>query len=203
MSGVDEAVAALRAGKPVVLPFDTVYGLAADPYRDEAARGVYRLKGRDETQPTALVASSLDYLLECVPELRGCAASVARRLLPGPLTLVVPNPAGRFRWITGSNQESIGIRVPAFEGPGREVLDRVGAVMATSANHPGGPDPRRLDDVPDEICAGAGAVLDGGELPGTPSTVIDLTGRQPRVLREGALPAEEVLRRLGAPVRSS
>lgn len=203
MSGVDEAVAALRAGKPVVLPFDTVYGLAADPYRDEAARRLYRLKGRDETQPTALVASSLDYLLECVPELRGRAASVARLLLPGPLTLVVPNPARRFRWITGSNPESIGIRVPAFEGPGRDVLDRVGALIATSANRPGGPDPKRLDDVPDEIYAGAAAVVDAGDLPGTPSTVVDLTGREPRVLREGVLPAEEVLRRLGAPVRSS
>jgi L-threonylcarbamoyladenylate synthase len=203
MSQVDEAVAALRAGKPVVLPFDTVYGLAADPYRDEPARRLYRLKGREETQPTALVASSLDYLLECVPELRGRAASNARLLLPGPLTLVVPNPARRFRWITGSNEESIGIRVPDFEGPGQEVLERVGAVVATSANHPGGPDPKRVEDVPKEIRAGAGAVVDTGELPGTPSTVIDLTGAEPRVLREGALPAEEALRRLGAPVRSS
>jgi L-threonylcarbamoyladenylate synthase len=203
MSQVDEAVAALRAGKPVVLPFDTVYGLAVDPYREEPARRLYRLKGRDETQPTALVASSLDYLLECIPELRGRAASVARLLLPGPLTLVVPNPARRFRWITGSNLESIGIRVPDFAGPGRAVLDRVGAVVATSANHPGGPDSRRLEDVPEDIRAGAGALVDAGELPGTPSTVIDLTASEPRVLREGALPAEEALRRLDAPVRSS
>jgi L-threonylcarbamoyladenylate synthase len=203
VSGVEEAVTALRAGKPVVLPFDTVYGLAADPYRDETARRLYRLKRRDEAQPTALVASSLDFLLECVPELRGRAASLARLLLPGPVTLVLPNPARRFRWITGSNQDSIGVRVPELAGPGGEVLERVGAVVATSANHPGEPDPRRLHDVPEDIRAGAGAVVDGGELPGTPSTVIDLTGPEPRVLREGALAEEEVLRRLGAPVRSS
>jgi len=202
MSGVDEALAALRAGKPVVLPFDTVYGLAADPYREEPARRLYRLKGRDQSRPTALVASSLDYLLECVPELRGRAASLARLLVPGPVTLVVPNPGRRFRWIAGMNPDAIGIRVPELEGPGREVLDRAGALIATSANHPGEPDPKRLEEVPEDMRAGAAAVVDGGELPGTPSTVVDLTQRDPRVLREGALPAEEVLRRLGAPVRS-
>ena len=203
MSEVEEAVTALRAGKPVVLPFDTVYGLAADPYRDEPARRLYRLKGRDERQPTALVASSFDFLLECVPELRGRAASLARLLLPGPFTLVLPNPARRYRWIAGSNQETIGVRVPELDGPGGDVLQRAGAVVATSANHPGEPDPRRLEDVPADIRAGAGAVVDGGELPGAPSTVVDLTGTEPRVLREGAVPAAEVLRRLEAAVRSS
>jgi L-threonylcarbamoyladenylate synthase len=202
MSGVDEAVAALRAGQPVVLPFDTVYGLAADPYREDTARRLYRLKGRAEAQPTALVATTLDYLLECVPELRGRAASLARQLLPAPVTLVMPNPARRFRWLTGTNPEAIGVRVPELHGPGAAVLERAGAVAATSANHPGEGDPRRLGEVPEDIRAGAGAVVDGGELPGTPSTVIDLTSGEPRILREGALPAEEVLRRLGAPVRS-
>jgi L-threonylcarbamoyladenylate synthase len=203
MSGVEEAVAALRAGKPVVLPFDTVYGLAADPYRDEPTRRLYGLKGREESRPTALVASSFDYLLECVPELRGRAASLARLLLPGPVTLVVPNPARRFRWITGTNQDAIGIRVPQLEGPGREVLDRVGAVVATSANHPGEPNPKRLEEVPQDMLAQAAAAVDGGELRGTPSTVVDLTGPEPRVLREGALPGAEALRRLDAAVRSS
>jgi L-threonylcarbamoyladenylate synthase len=200
---IEEAVAALRAEQPVVLPFDTVYGLAAEPYREEATRRLYTLKGRDASQPSALVAFDFDYLLECVPELRGRAASLARLLLPGPLTLILPNPARRFRWITGTNVEAIGVRVPELEGPGRDVLRRLGALVATSANHPGEPDPRRLDEVPQEIREGAGAALDGGELPGTPSTVVDLTGAEPRVLREGALPADEVLRRLDAAVRST
>ncbi len=198
-----DPVEALRAGKPVVLPFDTVYGLAAEPYRSESTRRLYELKGRAATQPTALVAVDLDYLLECVPELRGHAATLARQLLPGPLTLVVPNPARRFRWLTGTSPETIGVRVPELTGPTREVLARVGAVVATSANLPGEPDPRSLADVPEQIRAGAAAVLDGGELAGTPSSVVDLTGPQPRILREGAVPAEEILRRLQAPVRSS
>ena len=192
----------MRAGKPVVLPFDTVYGLATEPYHDQSTRRLYRLKGRAETQPTALVASELDYLFECLPELRGRVGSLARLLLPGPVTLVVPNPARRFRWLTGTNHEAIGIRVPELEGPGADVLSRVGAVVATSANHPGAPDPRRLDEVPDELRAGAKAVVDGGELPGTPSTVIDLTGPEPQILRQGALPADEALGRLASAVRS-
>jgi L-threonylcarbamoyladenylate synthase len=202
MTGIDEAVAALGAGKPVVMPFDTVYGIAADPYREESARRLYQLKGRPETEPTALVATSLDYLLECVPELRGRAASLARLLLPGPVTLVLPNPARRFHWLTGANPDAIGVRVPELEGPGAEVLERVGAVVATSANLPGEPDPKRLEEVAEEIRAGAAVVVDGGELPGTPSTVIDLTGPEPRVLREGMLPGDEALRRLESPVRS-
>ena len=141
---VDQAVDALRRGKPVVLPFDTVYGLAAEPYREESTLHLYKLKGRPEIQPTALVAVDLDYLLECVPELRGRAATLARQLLPGPLTLIVPNPARRFRWLTGTSPETIGVRVPALTGPGGEVLARVGAVVATSANLPGEPDPHSL-----------------------------------------------------------
>jgi L-threonylcarbamoyladenylate synthase len=200
---VSDVHEALRAGKPVVLPFDTVYGLAAEPYHEASTRRLYRLKGRPATQPTALVAADLDYLLECVPELRGRAATLARQLLPGPLTLVVPNPASRFRWLTGSNPETLGVRVPDFAGPGRDVLERAGAVAATSANRPGEPDPCRLDEVPGEILAGAAVVVDGGELPGTPSTVVDITGSEPRILREGAVPSGEVLRRLGSAVRSS
>jgi L-threonylcarbamoyladenylate synthase len=196
------AVAALRDGKPIVMPFDTVYGLAADPHREETTRRLYELKGRDQTAPSALVARDFDCLLECLPELNGRAASLARLLLPGPVTLVVPNPARRFLWLTGTNPEAIGVRVPDFDGPGAEVLAGVGVLVATSANHPGGPDPKRLDEVPEDIRQGAAALVDGGELPGSPSTVIDLTGEKPRILREGALPAEEALRRLDAAVRS-
>ncbi|MGZ8697932.1 MAG: L-threonylcarbamoyladenylate synthase [Gaiellaceae bacterium] len=201
-TAIDEAVAAVRAGELVVMPFDTVYGLAADPHQEEPVQRLYTLKGREETEPSALVAWDFDCLLECVPEIRGRAASLARLLLPGPVTLILPNPAHRFRWLAGTNPEAIGVRVPAFGGPGAEVLERVGAVAATSANHPGGRDPKRLDEVPEEIREGAGALVDGGELPGSPSTVIDLTGGKPRILREGALPAEEALRRLDAAVRS-
>jgi len=193
---VDDAVEAIRAGKPVVLPTDTVYGLCTWPYSAEPVERMYRLKGRDETQPIALVAADLEMLFECVPELRGRAGSLARTLLPGPLTLVLPNPALRFRWLTGTTPEKIGVRVPQLDGGARAVLERVGAVAATSANLTGQPDPPRLDEVPEEISSGCAVLVDGGELPGTPSTVIDLTGPEPVVLREGAVPADEALARV-------
>ena len=120
---------------------------------------------------------------------------IVRALLPGPYTLVLPNPGHRYQWITGSTPDRIGVRVPELTGPGAEVLSRVGAVVATSANVHGGPDPRRVDEVPVELRAGAAAVVDAGELPGTPSTVLDLTGEEPQVLREGAVPAGEALER--------
>jgi L-threonylcarbamoyladenylate synthase len=194
---VDDAVEALRAGQSVVLPTDTVYGLCATPYRSQPAEQLYRLKGRNEQHPLALLATDLDMIFECVPELRGRAGQIARALLPGPLTLVLPNPAWRFQWLGGSRPDTIGIRVPELAGDAEAVVRRIGAVAATSANLTGGPDPKSLDEVPDEIRAGAAVFIDGGELPGVPSTVVDLTGPEPQILREGALPAAKVLERLG------
>jgi L-threonylcarbamoyladenylate synthase len=195
---VEAAVAAIREGKPIVLPTDTVYGLCATPYRAEPVRELYALKGRHEEQPTALVATDLDFLLECVPELRGRSATLARALLPGPYTLILPNPGRRFPWLTGSRPDTIGVRVPELIGVARAVLDHVGAVAATSANLPGGADPNALGEVPTEILEGCGAVVDGGRLPGIPSTVLDLSGSEPYVIREGAVPVAEALERLQA-----
>jgi L-threonylcarbamoyladenylate synthase len=194
VSAVDAAVEAIRGGRLAVVPTDTVYGLATTAYSEAPVRRLYHAKGRDELQPIALVAAGLDVLFECIPELQGRAGTITRALLPGPFTLILPNPASRFRWLTGSSPETIGVRVPELAGPGGEVLARVGAVAATSANLSGGPDPRTLDEVPPELRAAAAALLDGGELPGMPSTVIDFTGPDPVVLREGAAPAADALR---------
>jgi L-threonylcarbamoyladenylate synthase len=186
------AAEAIRVGRPVVLPTDTVYGLCGDPERPDVVREVARLKGRAERQPIALIAGEIESLLEGVPELD---RRVLEALLPGPYTLVLPNPERRYPWLTGG-MDTIGVRVPSLPPPAAEVLAEVGAVFATSANAHGGPDPRRLEDVPEKIRAACGAVVEGGELPGTPSTVLDLTGPEPRVLREGAAPAAEALARL-------
>lgn len=194
MTDVDDAVAAIRDGRLAIVPTDTVYGLATTPYAETPVRRLYLAKGRGEQQPTALVVRDLDLLLECLPELHGAQDEVVRALLPGPYTLILPNPARRFPWLAGSRPETIGVRIPALTGRARELLGRAGALVATSANLPGGPDPRTLDDVPDQLRAAAAALVDGGELPGTPSTVVDLTGPEPLVLREGAVSADEALR---------
>jgi L-threonylcarbamoyladenylate synthase len=187
---VEEVVAAIEAGQLVVVPTDTVYGLACRPDREEAVRALSDLKGRAADQPVALVAASLEAAAALVPEVGGQA--VPR----GPFTVVLPNPERRLPWLAGHRPETIGVRIPDVTGEAAGLLGRVGVLAATSANLHGASDPRRLADVPSEILAVVAAVLDGGELPGTPSTVVDLTGPEPRVLREGAVPAAEALARL-------
>src|SRR4029077_12635522 len=125
------------------------------------------------SKPVALLAADLEALVGAVPDLD---RSLLEKYLPGPYTLVVGN---------------VGVRVPDLPSPAAEVGRAVGVVAATSANLSGGVDPRRLEDVPEEIRAACGAVVDAGELPGVPSTVIDLTGDEPRVLRRGAGPVPE------------
>jgi L-threonylcarbamoyladenylate synthase len=180
---IERAVEAIRAGLPVILPTDTVYGLCTTAAFAEAAERLYRLKGRPGTQPTAILTGDVEGLLESVPEL---PEPILRELLPGPYTLVLPNPARRFPWLTGGRPEAIGVRVPALTGDAAEVLRRAAPVVATSANLAGGPDPRRLEDVPRELREAAAAEIDGGALPGIPSTVIDFTGDEAKVLRAGA-----------------
>ena len=190
MSAVDDVVAALEAGGLAVIPTDTVYGLACRADLEEAVRELSRLKGRAAEQPIALVGADVEALVALVPELTG------RRVPRGPITVVLPNPARRLTWLAGANPETIGVRIPDVAGDAADLLGRVGAIAATSANLHGGLDPRRLADVPREIIDAGAAVLDGGDLPGTPSTIVDLTGPQPRVLREGAVPAAEALARV-------
>ena len=193
VTAADSALAALRAGECVVLPTDTVYGLCADPYHEAPVRRLLRLKRRPPEMPIALIASDLDVVLDAVPELRGRAAVMARALLPGPYTLVLPNPARRYRWLTGTRPETIGVRVPDLPPDAQAVLGRFGAVAGTSANVHGGPDPATVEDIPEDMLRFVSVVVDAGRLPGTPSTVVDLTGPDPQILREGAVPASDAL----------
>jgi L-threonylcarbamoyladenylate synthase len=192
------AVDAIRAGEPVVIPTDTVYGLVSSAYEPEATERLYKLKGRARSQPSALLAADLDMLFDCLPELSGRDVVIVRTLLPGPYTLVLPNPARRYRWITGETPETIGVRVTELPDAADRILSHVGCVVATSANLAGGPDARRIEDIPPEIVNGAAAVVDAGDLPGTPSTVIDFTGAEPRVIREGAASSAEAIGRVSA-----
>lgn len=189
MNTVDDVAAAVEAGKLVVIPTDTVYGLACRPDREDAVRALSTLKQRSPEQPIALVASGVAPLRELIPELP------VDDIVRGAFTLVLPNPARRLPWLAGGGADTIGIRIPEVTGLAAELLARAGVVAATSANLHGGADPRRIGDIPREILDGIAAVLDVGALPGTPSTVVDLTGAEPRVLREGAVPAAEALAR--------
>ena len=154
----------IRSGGIVLFPADTVYGLAVDPGNEGAIERMYRLKGRPPEKRSALMYFDVDD----VPEL----PDSARRLLPGPVTVILAD--GR------------GIRVP--DGPRLATV----AVLQTSANPSGGPDPRRLEDVDPAIRAGVDMEIDGGDLPGTASTVVDLSAEEPRILREGAVSADRI-----------
>jgi L-threonylcarbamoyladenylate synthase len=194
---IDAVIAAIRGGLPALLPTDTVYGLVTSAYREDHAARIYRLKGREDAQPSALLAGSIDVLFESVPELvRGRAEAVVRELLPGPYTLILPNPARRYRWLNGVRVDAIGVRVPNLPPEAQSVLDAVGCVVSTSANDPGGRSPATIEEVPARIRAGVAATLDIGRLPGTPSTVIDFTGEDPYVIREGAASSAEAIARV-------
>ena len=193
---IDRAVAAIEAGQPVVLPTDTVYGLCADPEERAAAQEVYRLKGRQARQPTALLARDVEALLERLPELRGPVEGRLRALLPGPCTLVVPNPASplpvaRRRAAARDRRPRARPRRAGRRGA------RPGRSRARDERQPRGRTRSRAASTtsPRRSALGCGALVDGGELPGTPSTVLDLTGPEPRVLRDGAVPAAEAIER--------
>jgi L-threonylcarbamoyladenylate synthase len=191
-----QAIDALRAGEPVIVPTDTVYGLVAAAEGAAPTGRLYALKGRAPAQPSALMTADLEALLASLPELRGRDEAIVRALLPGPYTLILANPAQRYPWLAGPRPDAIGVRVPDLPRAAARVIGSVGAVASTSANVPGGPDPRSVAEIPAELRDGAGAVVDGGTLPGAPSTVLDFTAAEPRVLRDGAASADAALERV-------
>jgi L-threonylcarbamoyladenylate synthase len=177
----------IAAGGVAVFPADTVYGLACDPESAAAVARLYELKGRPPDKPAAVMFFALGAALAALPELGARIRAAVQGLLPGPLTLLLPNPEHRFPLACGPDPDTLGVRVPAIPA-----LGAVGVpVLQSSANLAGGPDARTFDAVPQAIRDGADLVVDGGELPGTPSTVLDLRTYERdgewAVLREGAV----------------
>lgn len=182
----------IAAGGVAVFPADTVYGLACDPTDGEAVDRLYELKGREPSKPAAVMMFDVEVALAALPELGPRTRAALGRILPGPLTVLLPNPDGRFPLACGPAPGTLGLRVPRLEALAGVSVP----VLQSSANHAGGADASRLDDVPEPIRAGADLVIDGGELPGTPSTVVDLRryeeSGQWGVARTGAVPYPEL-----------
>jgi L-threonylcarbamoyladenylate synthase len=185
----------------VLFPADTVYGLACEPDSKEAVQRLYMLKRRAPERPVAVMFFDLELALAALPELGPRTLTALAALLPGAVTLLLPNPAARFPLACGPDPTTLGLRVPAL-GPALSALQKVRwPVLQSSANASGGTDPRTLAAVPEFIRDSADLVLDAGELPGTPSTVVDLrafeAGGEWSLAREGAVDRETIRAALG------
>jgi tRNA threonylcarbamoyl adenosine modification protein (Sua5/YciO/YrdC/YwlC family) len=169
-SAADDLERVIRGGGLAVFPADTVYGIACSPDDAFAVERLYLLKRRPKSKPSGVMFFGVEAALRAFPSLGERTRSAITALLPGGLTLLLPNPLGAFPLACGEDLSTIGVRVPDVP-----LLAEVGVpVLQSSANLAGGADPRRLDDVPELLKAACDVVIDGGELPGTPSTVVDL-----------------------------
>lgn len=188
--GVAVARAALErtigSGGVVVFPADGLYGLACDPLDAAAIGRIHELKGRDDGKPSAVLYFSPLALRELVAGLGPRTKAVASALLPGPVTLVVANPEQRYPLACREDRERLGVRL--IGGP---LAGAMCPIFQTSANLSGEPAPSRFGDVPAKVVAGADLAIDGGELTGLPSTVVDIAAIEKGggwgILREGAL----------------
>jgi L-threonylcarbamoyladenylate synthase len=190
----------ISVGGVALFPADTVYGLATEPDSREGVDRLYRLKGRLPDKPSAVMFFQLDSALAALPELGERTRDAVERLLPGALTLLLPNPARRYPLACGPEPERLGLRVPRLEGELAALAAMSWPVLQSSANRSGEPDARRVEDIDPRVRDGVDFVLDAGELPGTPSTVVDLFAYEDTgdwsVIRQGAVPQEAVVRSL-------
>lgn len=187
----------IASGGVAVFPADGLYGLACDPLDAGAIAKIHRLKGRDDGKPSAVMYFSPLAIRELVSQLGPRTKAAVSALMPGPVTLVVANPQRRYPLACRQNPEQLGIRL--IGGP---LAGTMCPIFQTSANLSGEPAPARFEDVPEAIRDGADLAIDGGELPGLPSTVVDITAIENdggwRILRDGALSPGDLASKLAS-----
>lgn len=190
--------ACVAGGGVVVFPTDTVYGIGCAPNDATAVERLYALKGRRPDKPAAVMFFSLSAALSALSELPAATRELLGRLLPGAVTALLPNPRARFGLACRPTPAVLGLRVPSLPPPLSALAALPTPLLQSSANLSGRPDACHLDDVPTELRKGADLALDGGALPGTPSTVLDLTSWARdgswRIVRQGAVGADVVTR---------
>jgi L-threonylcarbamoyladenylate synthase len=185
------AVDAIEAGDLVVLPTDTVYGIAADAFKADAVQRLLDAKGRGRDMPPPVLISvveSLDALATDVPD---AGRKLCQEFWPGPLT-VICHAQTSLMWDLGDTHGTVALRVPDHENT-RELLSRTGPLAVSSANKSGHPAALDVYDAEEQLADSVAVYLDGGEVTGgEPSTIVDLTGETPRVVRLGALSLEQL-----------
>ena len=192
-AGIDAAAAIVRAGGIVAIPTDTLYGLAADPFRADAVARVFDVKGRTPERALPLIAADVAQIVVAFGPLPAAAQRLAEVFWPGPLTLLLRPPTSLALEVTGGTGR-VGVRVPAHDAA--RALCRACAMplSATSANISNQPATNNPDEVARTLGARIDLLLDGGKTPGgPPSTIVDATGSALRLVRPGAVDWDEVL----------
>ena len=192
---IDRAVEVLRNGGVVAYPTDTLYGLAVDPRSAVAVAGLFALKGRDAASAIPLIAASVAQA-RTAAEFSDLALKLAKSFWPGPLTIVLPASAVIRRELLGTGS-TVALRVPAHPTAQALAARHGFCITSTSANRSGEPAATTAEQVSNELMNVIDLVLDGGPSPGgAPSTIVDVTGDRPRLVRAGAIAWERVLESL-------
>ena len=196
VTGLREAASAVRRGELVVLPTDTVYGIGADAFSSEAVGDLLSAKGSGRGMPTPVLIGSPNTLHGLVTDFSEQAWELVDAFWPGALTLVAKHQPS-LQWDLGDSRGTVAIRMP-LHPVAIELLTEVGPMAVTSANLTGHPAPEDCDAAQGMLGDSVSVYLDGGPIPGiVPSSIVDVTGKVPVLLREGALSPEEL--RKGVP----
>ena len=186
----------IAVGGVALFPADTVYGLATEPDSKEGVRRLYEIKGRRPGKPAAVMFFRLELALEALPELPERTREALKQLLPGRVTALLPNAAHRYPLACGPTPDVIGLRVPELQAELGPLAAMPWPILQSSANLSGKAEAKRIADVDERVRNKVDMILDGGDLPGAPSTVVDLTGYHEdgryTILRTGALSDAEV-----------
>jgi L-threonylcarbamoyladenylate synthase len=184
-------VSALNNGQIIVYPTDTLYGLGADIYNDDAVKKIFLIKKRSFDQPLSVAVSNINDIEEIafVDDKIRC---VAERFLPGKLTLVLKKKNVVSDILTAGST-NVAVRIPD-NSVALRILSVFGPLICTSANIHGMPTPNKINEIQMQFKDEINIYIDAGELKDKPSTIIDLSDEKPKVLREGAIPAEEIIK---------
>ena len=193
MSSVDDAVAAIRSGGLVVLPTDTVYGLAAHLGTPDAVAAIFAAKDRRPDKPIPVLGADADQLAP-IAVFDDRARALAARFWPGPLTMILPRAEGFDADLGGGERRTVGVRVPK-EPRALEILRRTGPLAVTSANRSGATEAVTVEEARAIFGDEVAAYVDGGRCVGVPSTIVFLVGER-RLLREGPIPSAQVFQML-------
>ena len=191
---IDDACRHLNVGGVLVLPTDTLYGLAADVFNENALRRVFAIKGRPEGLALPVLVGDWEMVSLVAANWSDSAQELAAKFWPGPLTLVLPRSPDLSSLITGDG-ETVAVRSPNHRVP-QSLISRLGRpITGTSANRSGGPDLLTLEDVRDDLGQSVDYIISCGPAPqGIQSTIVDVTGPEPRLIRDGVIPFQEIIR---------